>query len=119
MATNSNRPRRPDPEENTGKPLPHEAHPRIEARPDVMEGHAHLRGSDVRVAHALRSLAHAPLPTVFEVLGWKGRDGDVQACLLYSADMIELLPDLVAQNDQLKEKVKVLDARVGQKKGKP
>lgn len=86
---------------DTGRPTREDKWPRIVQVPNLIDGHAHLRGTKVPVYRVLRELAHERLP-VPEILAAKGiTDADQKAALLYAADVMQELQQLITELQRL------------------
>lgn len=86
---------------DTGRPLPEDRWPRIIHAPYLMDGHAHIRGTEVTVHRVLRELAYDRLPIPAALIGKGLQNEDTRAVLLYSADLIQTLPRLLAELQKL------------------
>jgi hypothetical protein len=75
--------------------------PRIAQADDLLDGHAHIKGTKVPVYRMLRQLSSHPLPLPYTMLGSGVREADVVAALAYGADILQQLPRLIAELKKL------------------
>lgn len=80
-------------------------HPLIVQAADIMEGHAHLKGTRIKVETILRTLASEPPTPPTRLMTMSARSisaTDMAAALHYAADIMKHLHQLYAELNKLK-----------------